>query len=53
MAANDALDRGEPDAGSLELLGGVQALKHSEELARIGHVEAGAVVAHEIGNAAI
>src|SRR5262249_53983716 len=44
---DDALDDGEPDTAALELARRVQPLKRREELVRILHVEAGAVVAHE------
>jgi len=36
---HDALHDGETDAGSVELLGAMQSLKHAEQLARIRHVE--------------
>ena len=49
MPANDPVDRRQPDAGALEFRRRMQALKHAEQLRRIGHVETGAVVAHEIG----
>src|SRR5260221_102003 len=53
VTANNALDGREPDPGALEFLIRVQALEHAEELLGIRHVEAGAVVAHEIGAAPV
>src|SRR5919108_4536467 len=46
VAVDDALDRGEPDARARELVGRVQPLKRAEQLGRVGHIEAGAVVAY-------
>src|SRR5688500_9566739 len=48
VAAQDALNRGEPHAGALELLLGVETLESVEELIGVGGVEAGAVVAHMV-----
>src|SRR5262245_17040999 len=48
MPAYDPLHRGETDARSLELGRRVQPLEDPEELRRKGHVEASAVVAHEV-----
>src|SRR5580704_17810345 len=53
VATDDPLDGGESDPGSLEFLNGMQALKHAEELSGMRHVEAGAIVAHEIGASAV
>src|SRR5262249_24402147 len=50
VAAHDALHGGQPDAGTLELLYGMQALEGAEELVGVGGVEAGAVVAHVVGD---
>src|SRR4051812_7404483 len=47
MTRHDPLDRGETDAGALEFLFGVHALEWLEKLLCMGHVESGAVVAHE------
>src|SRR5688572_22934071 len=47
VAPHDAIHRGEPDPGALELFRRVQSLERSEQLVRIAHVETGAVVAHE------
>ena len=47
MAMNDPPHIGQADAGPLELLDAVQALKHAKQLVNIPHVEPGAVVAHE------
>ena len=44
---DDAADGRQADAGALELVVPVQALEHAEQLARIAHVEADAVVADE------
>ncbi len=48
MAVDDPLDRGEPDADSLELLGPVQPLERREKAASVVHIETGAVVANKI-----
>src|SRR4051812_30020150 len=48
MPADDSLHRDEPDAGTLEVGRGVKALKNTEQLRRVGHVEACTVVPHEI-----
>ena len=47
MAADDALNGCEADAGALELGRAVQALERSEELVRVSLIEADAVVADE------
>src|SRR5215470_4332417 len=47
VPVNDALDRRQTDPGARELGGGVEALERPEELVRVGHVEADAVVANE------
>ena len=47
VAADDALHDRQPDAGALEVAGGVQALERLEQLVGVAHVEPGAVVAHE------
>src|ERR1700691_5990108 len=44
---NDALHRRQAHTGAFKFLFRVHALKHAEELLRILHVEAGAVVTHE------
>src|SRR5665647_528263 len=49
VAADDALHGGQTDTRAFELAGRVQPLEGAEELVGIGHVEAGAVVAHEEG----
>ena len=49
VALGDPPHVGEADADALEILDPVQALEDSEELGRVGHVEADAVVAHEEG----
>src|SRR5690606_17849681 len=46
MADQYPAHAGQADAGTGELAGRVQALEHAEQLARVLHVEAGAVVAH-------
>ena len=45
MAMNDPPHIGQADAGPLELLDAVQALKHAKQLVDVPHVEADAVVA--------
>jgi len=47
VTLNDALDNGQADAGAFEFIAAVQALKDTEQLVGILHVEAGAVVAHK------
>src|SRR5579862_5648115 len=47
VAGDDALHRGQANARAFKLRGAVQPLEWLEELVRIGHVEPGAVVAHE------
>ena len=49
VTADDAGDGGEADAGALEVLVAVQAVEGVEELVRVVHVEARAVVADEEG----
>src|SRR5713226_10052427 len=53
VPGDDAHDGGEPDARALELGRGVQALEHAEQLVRVLHVEAGAVVPDHEGPAAV
>jgi len=48
MAPDDALHRGQADAGAGEFFGGVQPFEGLEELAGMGHVKAGAVVSHVV-----
>jgi len=43
---DDPTDVGQADAGALELVGGVQALKHAKQLVHVLHVEADTVVEH-------
>src|SRR6185369_12573867 len=53
VTTDNALDRGESDAGAFELGHVMQALKHAEQFARVGHIEAGAVVTDEIHRRAV
>src|ERR1700740_1578754 len=53
MSQDDALNDREPHSTAFELLRGVQALERTEEFPRLGHVEAGTVVAHVICDRAI
>src|SRR5712691_11837948 len=46
VAFDDPLNAGQADAGAGELLGRMQPLERLEQVARIGGVEAGPVVAH-------
>src|SRR3954467_2291057 len=48
VARDDAADGGQADAGAGEFAGGVEALEGPEQLGGVGHVEPGAVVAHEV-----
>src|SRR5262249_40123262 len=47
VPVNDALNGRQTDAGAVELLGPMQALKHPEQLVRVAHVESCAVVPDE------
>lgn len=40
MSVNDALDIGETDSGSFEVIRAVEALEHSEEFIDVPHIEA-------------
>ena len=51
VAADDSLNCGQADSRSGELTVAVQALEGAEQTVYIGHVEAGAVVAHEVDGA--
>src|SRR5450755_653524 len=46
VALDDAPDAGQADAGAGELAGAVQPLERLEQLADVGRVEAGPVIAH-------
>src|SRR5579863_5067676 len=48
MTGHDPVHDGQPDAGTFELIRGMQTLEDAEELLRIAHVEARAVVAHVV-----
>src|SRR3954464_1995127 len=48
VALDDFLDDREADAGALEILAAVQPLEDAEEPAVVLHVEADAIVLHEI-----
>src|SRR5688572_25125607 len=48
VAFDDAAGERESDAGSHELLHAVQALEYSKQLVHVRHVEADAVVAHDV-----
>jgi hypothetical protein len=48
VAADDALDGGQPYPRPFELVRSVKALEGAEELARVGLIEAHPVVAHVI-----
>src|SRR5690348_5492783 len=53
VTLDDALDRRQADAGAGELVDAVQALERAEQLGDVTHVEAGAVVAHEVAAPAV
>src|SRR5580658_9968104 len=48
MTGHDPVHDGQPDAGTFELIRGMQPLEDAEELLRIAHIEARAVVAHVV-----
>src|SRR5689334_13649858 len=48
MKENDSLDRCEPDSRTFEFVSTVQSLERPEKPAFVLHVEAGAVILHEI-----
>ena len=48
MTVDDSLHCCQTDAASLELIGTVQPLKRSEQLLRVIHVEANAVIADKV-----
>src|SRR5436309_8150977 len=48
VAIDYAADDGEADAGALKLAHIVQALERNKQFVDVGHVESGAVVAHEV-----
>src|SRR5438552_10434343 len=52
VARGDPGDGREAHPGAGEVALGVQALEYAEQLVAVGHVEAGAVVAHEVGDLA-
>ena len=53
MAAHDALDRRQADAGTRKVVRAVQALEHAEQAVRETHVETGTVVVHREPPAAV
>src|SRR2546427_10044614 len=53
VTVDDALHQRQPHAGPLEVGCRVQALKHTEQLACVPHVEAGAVVPHIVHTLAV
>src|SRR5437867_386822 len=53
VAMHDALHGCQADPRSLELALGVEALEGAEQPGRVGHVEAGPVVFHEINRRAL
>src|SRR5712692_912644 len=53
VPVDDAPDGGQTDAGALEVSSGMQSLEYPEQLIRILHVEAGAVVPDHEGPAAV
>lgn len=48
MAAHDALDRDQADAGAGEVVGAVQPLEDAEQAVRVAHAEAGAVAGDDV-----
>jgi hypothetical protein len=53
MPVRDPMHRGKANAGAGKSCFGVLSLERREELSRVGHIESGAVVAHEVrGDAA-
>ena len=53
MAVDDTLHGRQADAGSRKIPGVMQPLKRQKQLVGIGHVKAGAVIAHEINRFAL
>ena len=53
MPLDDALHNRQPNAGAFLIFGSMQALEHAEQFTRVLHVEANAIVAHEIHNSAV
>src|SRR5467141_2207467 len=53
VPVDDASDGGEADAGALEVGSGMQSLEHAEQLVRVLHVEAGAVIPDHEGLAPV
>src|SRR5436309_4606093 len=53
VLVDDALADGQAHAGSFKVLHPVHALEHSEELAGVIHIEAGAIVANKYGALAV
>src|SRR5689334_19100467 len=53
VAMGEPRDGGQADAGAGELGLCVEALEDAEEFVAVGHVEAGAVVADEVGGLAV
>ena len=49
VAVNDALHGGQANTGARKFSHAMQTLERSEKFVRVGHVEAGAVVAHKVG----
>src|SRR6185437_1621144 len=49
MPAENSVGTGQPDTYAFEFLLRMHTLEGTEELAGMGHIEAGAVVAHEVG----
>src|SRR6266576_4643343 len=53
MFTDNAVDGSETDPGAFEILGAMQPLENAEQLIRVLHIEANAVIAHEHGGIAI
>ena len=52
MPVDDALDRCQPDPSADKLRLAMQALKHAEQALDVFHIEAGTVIANEVGDLA-
>ena len=50
MAAGDALDDGKSNAGAFKFLNAMKTLEHAEQIVRILHVKADAIIFHKVNS---